>query len=755
MARIPNETIINDNAEFRNFANELSAAHPDAVFSPEENLAKVRVMAAVIMEKEVSAPIALPGESVFYTLTLHNNVDFGVLNIRLTDTLECKFHYIQMIDGPEPLAGYSYNPVVWENLSVGAGQTTQLIFEVYVAGPWTAKCYNNLNATSPDVYIPARTKLARVIVQPPVGITKAVLPSEIFANTTVTYTVGLYNYSLTQTYSVVRVQDYLYDGFYPSPGIIVPPAPVPIPPGGGTWQGRFQTLVSADPVICQFLPESYKNLPFAIDVTLNSPETGDIHIYNATSLAPLKVNPNVQVDLVPYRYAVQPGGIFTYTLHLNNVSPSIANNSQITLIIPEGFTYIDSVGGPPPNSVILNTLKWNALDIPALTEVVSAFRVQVPADIDLGAVGSKTFGSSFTANSQGVCFGQLGSGNDPLGIGNMLVAYDIVLLKKKALNADAGADSVIVAPLGLVDYEISLQSKDKYDMVLPVITDTMPSSPGLFSFNEMLIGPAPSSIVGKNILWQNYTLYGGVTTKWRVRLQAGPLYGVHDNYVDAELPDEPAFTMGLSNADDDPSVDVQPVFDLQKEVDTGHESANWAFPGDTIVYTISMVNLSATAYGGIRVTDTLPANFTFLNMAPGQLISPVSVSPDGTQIIWDGLNLGTGCPGGCVLKLVFLVKVGESVQAGTYYNTVLGFSPSGSIPGPISDAPVSIATDGVIPTPTMTPTPGPSPTPTLSPTPGPSPTPTQGGGGPTVTPGGPTVTPGPQTEHLYLPNVPK
>jgi uncharacterized repeat protein (TIGR01451 family) len=273
--------------------------------------------------------------------------------------------------------------------------------------------------------------------------------------------------------------------------------------------------------------------------------------------------------------------------------------------------------------------------------------------------------------------------------------------------------------------------------------------------------------VGDQLIWQDVLIEAGKRVTLKVRLRAASLYGTYTNHVEAYSPET---TIDPAESD----VDVLPFVDLVKSI-----GVNEASPGDTVPYTITLINLSQVNYTDISITDTLPSGFSFQGMRTGP--AP-SVSPDGRQLVWYPLT----CNKNCILDLSYDVLISDTVTAGIYANTANGASPSGGIPGPVSawitvtvsvpatatptptatatntptttptDTPTatptttSTATPGPSPTPTLSPTPGPSPTPTLSPTPGPSPTPTL-----SPTPGpSPTNTPETGTTNaVYLPLV--
>lgn len=697
--------------------NGLQASHADVSFSTEPSLAPIKVEAPLVMSKVSNVNHGLNGDTVVYTITLNNRGPFTVTNIRLTDTLEGDFHFITMTLGPTPVPTYTYNPVVWEGITLTPGTQYQIAFAAEIGGNWLETYRNNLNASSPDVSIPPRTGLAGVKVDSPLRINKTVDPTEVFVGQNIIYAITLTNVS-NESWTLAEVQDHLPDGFYQvgggndggTPAIIPITTPVTIAPGS-LWAGDFVAHVS-NQVSCENLPKNYPNERGAIAQHFIAPH--DIWVVNASNMAPVTVMPNVKVDLIPYRRTVQPGSMVSMTLHLENVSPLAVTSSTLQITLPDGVSFLSHVSGITP-TVSGQTLTWADYNLPSQDSDEMVFWVQLAPDIETG-----TLLLTFSGTASDVCFGKLDSGALQYGDGKIIVADQVVILTKRALLDR-------VAPLSLVDYEIKLQNKDVYPFVLPVVTDTLPTG---FTYMNMVSGPTPDLIVGRNLYWYNVEILGSKSVTWKVQLQASSLYGISEpNTIAANSPE-----IEIDPAQSGP-VTILPLFDLNKTA-----SVSETVPGGLISYTISLVNQSELNYANIRLTDTLPSGFTYESMDFG-------TPPDSgtiTEPVWSGLSVSGNCSptnqDPCMLLLTLNVRVASSVPPGVYLNGLMARSPSGSIPGPLNAAPVTVTLSTITPTPTFTPTPTHSATPTPSPTASRTPTFTPSNT-PTFTPSNtPTVT---------------
>ncbi len=678
VVQIPRETEIPRNRINTIYRNTLDAFHPDVAFREEPNLAPVKVAAAVTMDKVASMSHVMDGGTVVYTITLTSHVDFSVTNITLTDTLEGQFRYIRMIEGTAPLPEYRSNPIVWQGLSLMPQESIEIAFEARVKGDWLTTYRNSVDAVSPDVFIPSRYRIAPVKVDPPLGINKSVTPQEVFIGDNVDYVITITNLSTVPFTLADDVRDSLPTGFYQvggdnpggNPAIINLPTPVTLSPDE-SWFGSFTALVSMD-YGCNRLPKTVKNASGNILAHVTSPL--DVYVTNGQGLAPLTITPNILVDLEAPHHKVLRGEIFTYTLHLLNVSPTPANNSNVEVVLPNGIHYLQTVSGTPPNTNG-QALTWSNLTIPANSEVTVAFQVQVNPDA--------TFGDkrpSFSGSAYGVCFGRPGGGpfRDD---GKVTVMEYALVLYKKATNSE-------VPPLAQVDYEIWLENKLDYQYTIQSITDTLPDG---FTYLMVLNNtPEPTTNHADQIVWENISISPG-KTKWMLRLQASPLYGAFDNTIDGYIDALRTVTVDTDrnprDGNSDAIVTVSPIFDLSKAV-----TPQYALPGQTVVYTITMLNQSDVNYSAIRITDTLPGGFTYYRTLEGP--TPASIGDNQGSITWDNLTVRGNCSptnmGNCTTNIVIEVYVSPFTADGVHYNTIEGHSPSGSIPGPVETAPVTV-----------------------------------------------------------------
>jgi uncharacterized repeat protein (TIGR01451 family) len=669
VVEVPPHTAIDPNKSSQDYPNTLNASHASLTFPQQDNLADLKVEAVLVMDKTVNPTHGLPGSLVTYTIELENVSPYPVNNITLTDTMEGPlFSYHSMVAGPQPVPGWDDNPVVWTGINVPAHTTVIISFRAVIDGVWLDTYKNDLLATSPDFTIPARTNLAAVKIDSGLALDKTVTPSTAFRGDNVVYDFTISN-PTTETLVITKIEDFFESGFTQvgggNPGgnparLLFNPS-LSINPGG-TWDGSM-TVNIGNSIACSTLPKTYKNDPGDVVVHFTAPFIGTAA--NINSLAPLEVIPHIETDLTAYRTAVLPGGTVTYTLELKNVSSSFANDQDISLLIPAEFTYQSTVSGPAPSSVAANLLSWNDLDIPGNSTVTIIFRVSVSPTATLG---NKDAIFSFV-DQPPICFEKLDNGE-----GRVEVVDSIIEMEKTPNN-------VQVPSGGIVEYTVKFTNRDSNPFNPVTITDTLPAG---FSFVGMLSGPAPSVISGTQVIWQGYSLGGGMTT-WKFQVQAAILFGNYYNHIAAYTPETP-----IEDELSDP-VTVLPQIDLTLDVMPATIPA-----GQTVFYTITLINISGDSYGQISITDTLPAGFSFGGAMPGYP-APNEINLGGRQVVWRNLSVPSACEGGCEVLLVFKVIVNFSVPPGVYGSDIDGYSPEVLVPDIVQGAPVTVTSSGLVP----------------------------------------------------------
>ncbi|MCK5524048.1 MAG: DUF4347 domain-containing protein, partial [Thiomargarita sp.] len=156
--------------------------------------------------------------------------------------------------------------------------------------------------------------------------------------------------------------------------------------------------------------------------------------------------------------------------------------------------------------------------------------------------------------------------------------------------------------------------------------------------------------------------------------------GTNKNYVEATGEyDGRNFTTS-----DDVYIFVTPL-----NIDKDTNAVGSVSAGDNVQYTISLKNVSTTdEITGVKIDDVLPTGFTYVSTdtinitgASTTRTSTVDPTTGATNPVWDTWTIS---PGGTV-TLTFTAKVGDTVPAGTYDNSVKALGKVGDNDFEVSD----------------------------------------------------------------------
>ena len=367
-----------------------------------------------------------------------------------------------------------------------------------------------------------------------------------------------------------------------------------------------------------------------------------------------------------------PGELVTYTIVLTNNTSNAYTNLLITDTLPAGFAFASMLPGQPVPAPQVNgtTLVWSGLSLApngALRFTFAVTATQMPADNlenDVAVVD---------LSDQKTCIPWLGTGpNAKAGVK--------VNVRLKKLEYTKTAAPFTVGPLGLVQYNVVINNRGPYAVYNVVVTDVLPTSVAepYWQFSANVNLPAGVTWLSTNppawlIAQINSNSSANFSFKARASIYPG---GNYKNYMDG-LAAAWTFTQAV-NYNGAP-VTIVPGAALDKVV-----SPKTVVAGDRVIYTITLYNQSGSTLSGIRITDTLPAGFTYDGM-----VSPAAPVPDTVApLVW-GSRL-TSLNNATRLELAFYARISATLLSGTYYNRVVASALNISIPATDDTAPVKV-----------------------------------------------------------------
>ncbi|MGB9889588.1 MAG: hypothetical protein ACPLTQ_07985 [Anaerolineae bacterium] len=342
----------------------------------------INVVRGVELQKTPAIHEINPLGILEYTLEATNLTGGSVYNVRITDTFEGGFQYVETTSERQPI---STSPLVWEIPylgPVGSGANKETIRFRARAGVLVGHWYNQVDGVSPSTYVTRSAnylKGVEVFVISGIGLYKVAGPETVVAGESVVYTITLFNGS---EYDIrnIRITDTLPAGFaYDSMVSGIPPLqydPLAWIIAGPLRKSESLVLVFRARTDAQMASGRYYNrvsgsaekavAPY--DPVL-VPDTGDTAPVYVRGIPTVQRTKSVEPDVV------RAGGEVTYTISLYNESDS-AQTLRLTDTLPVSLTWAGLLEGPAP-VMTSPVVVWDNLPVGVNQTVTLRFRATV------------------------------------------------------------------------------------------------------------------------------------------------------------------------------------------------------------------------------------------------------------------------------------------------------------------------------------------------------------------------------------------
>jgi uncharacterized repeat protein (TIGR01451 family) len=679
-AYVPPQMRIDDNNTEREYRNLLAGSYAGLSLATNDGghdePMKTRVVQQIAVIKTVTPTAQMYGLPVTYTLIVSNSGPTTIRDIQLTDVLPtasgaCGFQWDSLVSGQPPISAGG-NLVSWSGITLtGYSQTTLATFRAIVYGQLNATCSNTVQGYSPDTFIVKRTNLAPVTVLVPFRYNKTVDPESVVLGGQIQYTAQEYNIGTIPAH-MYRFEDVLPNGFKHN-GNAVYSQTVDLwlqPNQGNIYQTTFTVDVLGTPEPCDNLPKVIYQVPGTIRMGIDSPPELAGTWVNASNAAGVMVYPQATASKSVNPPGALPGGIITFTITLSNNTNSPISSLRVTDTLPNGFSF-DAVlpGTPDPFAISPPNVFWNNVTLPAGGKLTLAFT----------AAAATTIG-----NYQNVV--KAGSLIDPVicipryATPSFPVRYGQVEVSKQATPSS-------INPLGQFQYNISMKNTGPVTVTVSRFTETLPGVGGYpWKYVSMQSGD-PLPVSTDPPVWTNLVIGPDRTQTLRVNVRASYQVGTYPNLAPPNLPSPPAGYMTATlpagwvftrtSSYNNSPVTVIPGVGIDKDV---YPTTITLPQQSTVIYTITVVNVSGNTVNNIRITDTLPAGFVFDAWVGGDL--PVLTNPP----VWALSTMANGT----TKLLSFRAKVSALQPSGTYYNRLTITADGQSIPPTGDIAPVKV-----------------------------------------------------------------
>ncbi|MCW5212430.1 DUF11 domain-containing protein, partial [Desulfobulbus sp. TB] len=603
----------------------------------------------LVLEKIANVATVNPGGTVTYTLAYQNIGTQDATGVTLTDPLPNGFTYVSATGSPttEPTVGTN-GTVVWTIGTVTAGATASVTVTVEASDPFTGTSNPAVNTATL-----AATNAASVTDAANVGVvmTGQVCDTHYFRTdsfattgspstgagagfyfTTAGETVSFTTPAAAQTTQISgditgnlyydnspKANDLTIEMFVGVVSLGSATISVASKKSGGLpftithtgptvwsagqvirWDVTSATATDAKPIRLLFGGDAVALIESGSG-NLNSPTDGVVCIVPAPKLFLEKTVDATTIDQIG-----TTSRTLTYTLNYANIGGSEASGVTISDILPAGTSYNSAT--PAGTLVSGQEYSWN---IGSLASGASG-SVSITVNVDDDLTGKSSLVNDASISATGV---------SPA----TATATTTVDTRQPDVRIFKSADKTLLTVGDTVTYTLTAVNSGTREATDVIVTDDFPNETWFAYGSCSTVSGSCNESPSGTLSWDIGTLAAGTpaTVTFTMTVQAGAPSGVteKDNLATA------SYTGGGTGTATSNTVTVaittNPNLTLSKTVDKTASS-----PGDTLTYTLTLVNSGSGVATGVLVTDPIPA---YTSYVPGSLTVNSAAQSDATE----------------------------------------------------------------------------------------------------------------------------
>ena len=307
-----------------------------------------------------------------------------------------------------------------------------------------------------------------------------------------------------------------------------------------------------------------------------------------------------------------PGDVLVYTLTYRNLGTGEATGVVIRDAVPLHTSFVDATPATDTGDCPADLCTWTFLSVAGGGSGSITVRVQIDAGVADGTEIPNTATLDYD-DANGNPYGQVEDS-----------AETTITAPEGALVKVASADTA--DPGDLVNYTLTFTNEGTGNATNVWLNDTLPDDVDFVSSD-----PGYTSFSGQTYRWRFALVGPGQTVQVNITVRVDAFVADDEqlhNAATAEYADDNGNFIETLDAFDDVEV-TAPIVTVTKDA-----SADFADPGDVIVYTIVVKNDGDGGATGLNVTDLLPSATSFLDSDP----APHGVSDQ--MLYWNFTAMG-------------------------------------------------------------------------------------------------------------------
>jgi len=569
--------------------------------------------ADLVLTKSHTPLVVDAGSVVTYTLLVFNTGPASASSVQLTDTLPLR---LTLLGASPPPGSQNGRVLTWSlgDLADEELQTVELV--VQVDGDASGSLINQAQVSSstedPDLSDNAETDIAPLTHRSDLSVSKADTPDPVVASRLLTYTLYITNAGPSDAAQIV-VSDTV-----PSETTVVSVDPLTQTQAGQSLTWSFPSFSSQQVRMITVVVSVDQDAVGAITNTVAvRSDSSDPDLSNNQALASTVVveDADLEISKADDPDPVAAGGSVAYTLVITNHGPLDADGVWVTDTLPSGLSVVQTQ--PSVDSVVGSDLGWNlgTLGSGAVTTIL------IVVDVDPGQTGVLTNSAIVSAMTP-----------DSVPSNNGAV-IDTQVISRSNMTISKVDDPDPVYGSQILTYTLLVVNEGPSDATGVVVTDSLPASVALSSVQP----PTQAQSAGE-LTWSLGMVASGASVPVTVVVAVdtefvGPLTNAAGVSSDVEDPDE-SDNVAVEGTTVLPAVGLA----VDKQATYG-----WPLsPGERITYTVVVSNVGAADATGVRVTDGLSPEVTYV--VGSITLEPVGAGTEGTAPpeLASGVTVGAG-----------------------------------------------------------------------------------------------------------------